>query len=514
MNQITKQYISTRKKQIEDVVVATMTKYYDSDSAGIPNDFRPNLKYIEKVVSYYDYFACGISVLAPLAVSGNLQAKRLVDNLLRNMDHYRTKIYNHNVKDYPVKWTVPLRRLLFHAALAYEILLPILSKKQKSNFKKLLVQQTKLALSHNNDFYPSEKNLHLGFANNHTAIFMQGVFHVGRILGIKSWMQTAKDGAMRLFHSGHPDGYWEENTNISREGGPSMVYTPLTAGCLYDILEGYTKKQKRFKVAGNFYRSFLDNTGCSIPLADERTNCHEKISIYGLALHSLSAKGRGYIKEMLSSVDWKALSPEGLAVLYYELGLMQTGVSAKPEYKCDKSSRITLPLGVIRQSGWVAGISALRALNRVRQPNSDYALDHQNLAFLANKKNGVILSGFKSKNDLEYSTFRRGVDGYPIDTGILRMGKNWAEVNVRYATFNAILRWELGKHARLIFETSDSRAITTTLPITNVKYIFSDSKFKKVKLKGFSPYTSGNKEDAVNAVRFRWKNRLVVNFKV
>jgi len=513
MNSLSKEFIAVIKEKIEYEIIAKMEEYFSSSKPVIPKNFRPQLKQIERVVSYYDYYACGISVLAQMASTGDKKALFLMNNLFRNMDFYRTQIYGKVISGWNGVWHVPLRRLLFHAALAYEILKDKLPPKEINQFKKLLMQQTKVALEHNQFFHPGEKNLHLGFANNHTAIYMQAIYHVGRVLGNKQWVSLAEEAALRFLNSGHSDGYWEENTNINREGGPSLLYTPLTAGCLFDILDGNIKKQKAFYRAGKFYRSFLNSAGNSIPIADERSNHNGRSSIYGLALHSLTAEGRGHILKMLENLNWQDLSPEGLAVLYYELNLLQQGKCQKPEYQKSGNYRISLPLGVIRSNGWSAGISALRALNRVRQPNSDYALDQQNMVYLAHEKYGVILTGVKSKKDTDYSTFCIGFDGYTIDTGSLRMGSGWAEAKLMYARYEAKIRWEVGKTARLILETTDSREVTTTLPIQNKSCIHSKTPFQFISLKGFSPYTANNIEEANEAVRFQWCKKLVIEFR-
>jgi hypothetical protein len=217
---------------------------------------------------------------------------------------------------------------------------------------------------------------------------------------------------------------------------------------------------------------------------------------------------------MISDLEWKNLSPEGLAVLYYELDLMQTGPCAAPEYKKSGTSRITLPLGIVRKNGWTAGLSGLRSLNKLTRSYSEYALDHQNFAYLSHEKSGIILLGVKSKNDHTYSTFCRGLDAYTLDTGVLKLGKNWAEARLFYTTYEATLRWELGEKARLILETKDIRNIITTLPITDPKFAKSKTPFEVVQLKGFSPYSAGNADASVPANRFPCKKRLVVEFSM
>ncbi|MFH0983129.1 MAG: hypothetical protein V2A79_16540 [Planctomycetota bacterium] len=506
-------FLLSVRRRIEEVVVPVMERIYGHGRTAIPESFRPELTAIERVVSFYDYQACGLSVLAPLAAAGDRRAAELVRIIRANMEHYRTRIHNREVPGFG-PWTVPLRRLLFHAALAYRALEPTLGAREKRAYRRLVERQVAAAIEHNERFHPGERRLHLGFANNHTAIFMQGVYHCGRVFGRPEWVRLAREFAERFYASGHPDGYWEENTNPAREGGPSAVYTPLTAGCLYDVLDGRRRPRVKFLRAGRFFRSFLTSDGTMIPLADERTNAHARHSAYGLALHSLTPKGRGHIVGLLGALDLSGETPETLAVLHHELGLMRTGRCAAPEYRTDGYFRITLPLGVVRRDGWMAAISAMRALNRVHQPANDYALDHQAVVFLAHRETGAVLTGIKSKHDPEFSTIRIGRDdGYPVDTGTLRMGADWAEARLHYAKFDATARWDLGRRARLTLATDDRREVTTALPIRCPKCLRTDAPFEMVNLKGFSPYSTGNASEPVTAARFSWRRRLVVEFQ-
>ena len=57
----------------------------------------------------------------------------------------------------------------------------------------------------------------------------------GRLFDQQEFCERAGGFVDRLVAYGHPDGYFEEHTNDEREGGPSLVYTPLTAGCAYIV---------------------------------------------------------------------------------------------------------------------------------------------------------------------------------------------------------------------------------------------------------------------------------------
>lgn len=513
--ELTPEFLTAVRRRIEAVVVPTMEEIYGHGGPTFRDDFRPGLKPMEKTVSFYDYEACGLSVLAPLAVAGDPRAQRLVEILQRNMEHYCREVHGHEIPECGV-WTVPLRRLLLHVALAYRVLEPGLTPEDKRRFRELIDQQVPLAIAHCREFLPGRTDLHLAGVNNHTAIFMQGIWYCGLVFGRPDWVELTREFAERYCVSGHPDGYFEEHTNAEREGGPSMVYTPLTAGSLYDVLDGQNRPCEKFVKAGNCFRAFLNHRRELIPIADERTNANEAWACYGLALHSLTPRGRAFIRESLETMDFAGASPETLAVIYHELDLMQTGPTATPEYRSDGACRITLPLGVVRGHGFAAGLSALRALNRIQAPKSDYALDQQSMVYLAHRDTGVLLTGLKSKYDPGYSTFRIGDDAYTVRTGTLAMGDAWAEATLHYETFTATLRWDLGPRARLTLRVDTDRPVVTTLPVTAAAAacLRSPVPVETVRLKGFSPYSQGNAADEVPALRFRWQKELVLEFGV
>lgn len=511
-------FIKRQRSLIEEEILRAMEAVYLPYGETFDDAYRPGLKYIEKVVSFYDYQATGISVLAGLAAAGEPRALELFKRIRRNIQHYKEKIFGTDVGgSWGGKiWAVPLRRLLLHLALAYRKLEPTLGAEDKRWYAGLIEEEVRLAIEHNHGFYPGVRNLNLppAVTNNHTAIFMQGIHYCGRALGRSDWVELTAEFARRMYDGVRPDGYFEENTNEAHEGGPSLIYTPLTLGCLYDVLDGKNGRQEKFVKAGNFYRSFVNHDYQMISIADERTNCHEaKATSYGLALHSLTPRGRYYIVDNLRGLDYGQASIEGLAVIHHELDLMETGGCQTPENRLEGNSRIRLPLGVVRKGGFTAGISALLALNRVIRPNSDYALDQQNMAYLSHDRAGLILIGYKSKNDPSFSTFRVGDDAYTVKTGELRMGNGWAEADLHYRAFKAKIRWEIGAAARLILSADTDRVVSSSLPITDEKFVRTDQAYSVKHLKGFSPYTQGNAGEEIKALAFDWKGRAVIDFE-
>lgn len=488
-----------------------LERVYCCDSPEISGNFWPDSKWPERIVSFYDYNACGISVLAHVVRSGSPRARHLMSRILCAADHYRQYIYGREIEG--CQWMTPLRRLLLHLALAYETAGDAFSPEEHSAVEKLVVSQVPLAIACNHNFWPGITNLYLVGADNHAAIFMQGIYHCGRVFGRREWMATALEFAERLYASGHPDGYFEEHTNAEREGGPSLIYTRLTAGCLYDVLRGWDQSRQKFLRAGELFRRFTNERFEMIPMVDERTNSVSRMS-YGIALHSLTAEGRGWIVRLLDGADISTMTPEMLAVLYNELSLMREGDCAVPENLTEGASRLTLPAGILRRNGFTAGLSALRSLNREIEPGNDYALDHQNMLYLSHVGRGVLLTGVKSKNDPTYSTFRIGDDAYPVRTGKLVLDDDHAEAELYYRTFTARIRWDIGEIARLTLEADTDRMITTAFTVGQNVMPRLSHPAEECWLKGFSPYSSGNRDSEIRALVVNWRKSMTAEFGV
>lgn len=504
-----KDFIKTIKGRIESQILSAMEKIYLEGDRDLRN-YNPGLKFAEKIVGYYDYQACGISILAVLALKGNDRAKVLITKILGNSRYYTENIYGKDIDG--TQWDTPLRRLLLHLAVAYQTLEPALKEEEKKEFKELVEQQIPLALKWNKDFFPGKGDLYMN-TNNHNAIFMQGIYYCGKTFNHPEWIDITLDFAHRMYESVNPDGYFEEASNKERESGPSLVYTRLTLGCLYDVLDGRKNSQEKFIKAGDFYRSFINYDYQMIPIADERTNSTGKGIDFGLALHSLTSRGRYFIADNLAILDFSKLTVEDLSVIYHELNLMKTGNCESPENRTEGNSRISLPLGIVRKNGYTAGVSALLALNRTLHPKNDYHLDHQDMIYLSHEKAGVILTGYKSKNNPEFSTFRIGDDAYTIKTGELKMGQGWAESILYYKTFTAKIRWEISDKARLILSTDSDKTITSSLPITDEKFIKSDKNWQVKYLNGFSPYTQNNEAGKIKIIEFQWNKKVVIEFE-
>lgn len=517
--------LQTARRQIEARIVPEMEAIYADPlratdqpydpSRVLPDHLFPELKDLERTVSYFDYRACGISVLAPLAAGGDERARALVLAVLDRAEYYCRAVYRKWGAPCST-WNIPLRRLLAHLGLAWPHLEKTLPTDRLDRLRELLPAQVAEVFQHNHDFWPGVRGWLFLPCNNHTAVFAQGVWRLGRALGRDDWVTRTEDFAQRYLDDMHPDGYFDENTRYERLGGPSMVYTPLTAGCLFDILDGRRRLQEAFLRAGRFHRRFLTPRGEFIPLADERTNVTRSIGPYGLALHSLTPEGRGLIRDWLTAPGrLDHATTEWLAVLYHELDLMTTGETAVPENRQDGDVRITLPVGVVRRAGWVAALCGLRATNREFHTASDYALDQQAHVYLYHERAGLLLPATKGKNDPDLSTCRQGADAYTVATGEMLTRPDRIEVTVHYRRFDVRIAWEIaGGEARLMFQSDSPEEITTTLPIKMAAepLLRTDAPFELAELRGFSPYTAGNREHPVRSLVFHWTGRLEMRF--
>jgi len=310
-------------------------------------------------------------------------------------------------------------------------------------------------------------NQTLGTGVNHVAIAAEGVWLAGEVLNRREWQRLAEDFADRLLAYGHRDGYFEENTNDHREGGPSLCYTALTAGALYHLCRWRGDMPvERFEDCGRFSRMMTDAGVCDLLFADERTN-RQMVGAFGLALHSLSEPGRGFLRLLLADrvrpIGTRLL--EAMARLDRELDGVELGGGAVPEPWLDGDFRLSLPLGVHRGDGWTLGLSALQSLNREIQPDSDYALDRQALVYASHQDAGVLVAGFKSKRDTRFSTLCAGDDAYPAITGDLTMTSDTMTARVRYESFEATLCWQFGAEPTLVMTSEHEGTLVARLPL-------------------------------------------------
>lgn len=461
---IDNELIHAVRNKLEPVLLSKSSQIYDhADKA----DDMPDsiLAEHEKVLHFYDYQACAISVLARMAARNNEKARRLVDKIFCN-----TKEILQSEEKSP-----HLRRLPLHLARAYAAIENLLSRSEKDEWKELAVKLGEKLLKEHKDFLPGQDELHnstVGVGINHFALAAESLYWTGMIFSIPEWMEIASGFSGRLIRFCHPDGYFEEHTNAQREGGPSPDYTTLSLGGVYHVvrLAGVLPAyRKTIEKCAAFLRGYSDAQLKHLIFADERTN-REFSRPFGLAAHSLSSRGRGYVRLRLQRIldeNFISISPDKLARLDYELDGMIEGEGEIPEPYLEGENILSLPMGIKRQQQWTCGLCALRNLNGEIYKAGSYALDRQVLACLAHNSAGTILPGLKSKNDPEWSTISRNDDAYPVRSGKISCGENFIFAYVKFRNFSADLRWDIlsPDEASLTFMIHDDAPTLSQLPL-------------------------------------------------
>lgn len=460
------QWLEASKKRLREMVLPVAEKYFAEGGTPFTQN-HPQLKKTEMVSRFFDYQPCCMSVLGSLAVQGEARAliiiRRIFDNARNCLDEWRAR----------EGYRVTFRRSQFHMSLCYNQIKDLVDPSEAQAWHKLLIRTGEDVFAHFNGFQeksPKLDNRGFGTGINHIALSAEGIYKSGEILGRTDWQEAAAGFFDRLLVYGHSDGYFEEHTNDAREGGPSMLYSPLTAGSAY-----LTQRWRNgidinlFSKYGAFYRKLCNTQLRPLLFADERANPHH-VGPYGLALHSLTPEGRGFLRLVLDQMNMidhvgGDIYMQHLARTYVELENMETGTGALPEPFHEGHHRLTLPLGVVRKSKWTAGVSALKALNREIAPNSDYALDRQNLICLSHTNAGIILEGAKAKHNPNWSTIRSGDDAYPTQTGDLTISEKDATAHVIYETFSANVSWTLEQNAHLSFSSESPNELVAQLPL-------------------------------------------------
>lgn len=458
---LTPAFLQNIQNKIESVILSKASAYFTPEGTAYTQN-NPALKKLEMIVNYYDYQPCCASVLGLLAANNNEEALAIVRRLFENVKYY---IGEGREKE---GFTNSLRRSQLHLVIAYKRLKDILPESETRAWAEILSQSTEDILHHFSNLQekvPALDNRGFGTGINHVAIAAEGIYKSGMALNRTDWQETAGAFNDRLIAYGHPDGYFEEHTNDAREGGPSLVYTPLTAGCAYLIQRWQNQYDRpRFETCGAFFRNFMDAHLHAMPFADERANPHG-LGCYGIAIHALAPEGRGLLRLYLEQVQLENMSLEYLARLHLEIDHMETGEGTIPEPFQERQFRITQPLGVIQSHNWTMGLSALKALNREIAGKSDYALDRQTLLFLSHPSAGTLISGTKSKYNPNWSTVRKGDDAYPVRTGKLDIQTNQATATVHYETFTVNVTWIFGDTPQLVFTTDSPEPLTTQLAL-------------------------------------------------
>ena len=257
----------------------------------------------------------------------------------------------------------------------------------------------------------------LGTGTNHVALYLSTVYRAGIVLQKPALCEFALPIARAFAADVHPDGYWDEHSDLLRAGGPTPLYNYLSHGAV-SLFYAWTREPV-FRAAidrsTRFHANFTYPDARLFELIDERVRAghDDKPSVWGLFGFSHSAEGRGSAiahftgwRDAVKDID--SVSPELLSrlcenFLYWEPGDAVTPPFARPGH----TAKLILPAGIFRRGAWCVGLSCMRATN-VEDPaylDNPFALERQKLFSVWHEKTHLLIDGSHSKKQPENSTF-------------------------------------------------------------------------------------------------------------
>ena len=266
----------------------------------------------------------------------------------------------------------------------------------------------------------------LGTGANHVALYFSTIYRAGEVLNRPDLQAYVLPIARAMAADVHPDGYWEEHSDLLRTGGPTPSYNYLTQAA-FALLYAWTGEGV-FRAA--LERSTRLHTHFSYPdarffdLIDERVRAsHDDAPrVWGLFGFSHSPEGRGCAvahfngwRKTVSDVE--AISPELLARLCENFTYWSPGETLTPPFeRSEHTARMILPAAIFRRKSWCVGLSAIRATTAEDAAYADnpFSLDRQKLFSVWHEKTGLLIDGSHSKGQPENSTFA-GPPGFPAD---------------------------------------------------------------------------------------------------
>lgn len=299
----------------------------------------------------------------------------------------------------------------------------------------------------------------MGTSTNHVALYLSTIYRAGKVLGRPDLCDCALPLARALAADIHPDGYWDEHSDLLRTAGPTPSYNYLTH-CAMGLMAEWTGEavfkaaiERSTRFHGNF--CYPDASFCD--LIDERVRYDETPRIWGLFACSHSPEGRGtalsHMKHWLPSRhSSEDVAPETLARmcenhLYWHGG----DYAPAPFERWDHRAQLTLPAAIFRKGEWCVALSAMKATNPedpIYRQNA-FALDRQKLFSVWHEKTGMILDGSHSKNQPEFSTFfaastqkneaspkAENSDYYPMGGAVGEIDSDWV-VQADFKSFSA-----------------------------------------------------------------------------
>ncbi|MCW8132345.1 MAG: hypothetical protein KIS92_18505, partial [Planctomycetota bacterium] len=299
----------------------------------------------------------------------------------------------------------------------------------------------------------------MGTSTNHVALYLTTIYRAGQVLQRPDLSAYVLPIARALAADVHPDGYWDEHSDLLRTAGPTPSYNYLTH-CGMGLMAEWTGEavfraavERSTRFHGNF--CYPDASFCD--LIDERVRYSGDPRIWGLFAFSHSPEGRG--TALAHMRGWlptrhsvEDVAPEALARMCENHFYWHGGeIAPAPFERWDHRARLTLPAGIFRKGEWCVALSAMKATNPedpIYRQNA-FALDRQKLFSVWHEKTGLILDGSHSKNQPEYSTFwaastqkneaspnAANADYYPMGGAVGENDAEWV-VQAEYKSFAA-----------------------------------------------------------------------------
>jgi hypothetical protein len=266
----------------------------------------------------------------------------------------------------------------------------------------------------------------LGTGANHVALYFSTIYRAGEVLDRPKLIEYVLPIARAMAADVHPDGYWEEHSDLLRNGGPTPSYNYLTQAA-FALLYAWTGEgvfRAAIERSTRLHANFTYPDAHFFDLIDERVRSGHDDSprVWGLFGFSHSPEGRGsaiaHYKGWRAMVgDVELISPELLARHCENYSYWSPGeVVAAPFEQPEHTARLIMPAGIFRRKAWCVGLSAIRATTAEDAAYADnpFSLDRQKLFSVWHEKTGTLIDGSHSKLQKENSTFA-GPANFPND---------------------------------------------------------------------------------------------------
>ena len=255
----------------------------------------------------------------------------------------------------------------------------------------------------------------MGTSSNHVALYLSTIHRTGTVLNKPDLVEFVMPIARAFAASIHPDGYWDEHSDLERSVGPTPLYNTLST-CAMGLLYEWTGEAvfgEAIAKAAHFHGRFAYPDASCVELIDERVRYHNAPKIWGLFAFSHTPEGRGLGAMALenwlqNNPDKNVWSPELMArhlenSMYWHSGPVHAPLFASENH----SATLTLPALYARRKGWALAVSAMRASNAEDNAYRDnpFGLDRQRLMSAWHPDTGLLISGSHSKKQPHASTF-------------------------------------------------------------------------------------------------------------